>query len=87
MNKSNAAKRLSKKETRKIIFKKLSTALAEYKTELKEKKFDRELKKFSKELAAGIAKASARQNGKALKTNKKLADFQPKPVNELQPTN
>jgi len=85
MSKLPGTKKLSKKETRKIIFNKLSTALAEYKSELKEKKFDRSLKRFSKLLASDIAKSS-KQNGQAVKT-KKVRDVQTKPVNELQPAN
>ena len=82
MSKLPGTKKLSRKETRKIIFNKLSTALAEYKTELKEKKFDRNLKKFSKILASDLAKSS-KQDALAVKT-KKIRDVQTK-VNELQP--
>jgi len=56
-----AAPKLSKKEARKIVYEKLSNALAEYKANLKEKKFDSNLKKASKLFAADIAKAIAKQ--------------------------
>jgi|GraSoiStandDraft_1057264.scaffolds.fasta_scaffold1035877_1 hypothetical protein len=53
--------KLSKKEARKIVYQKLSNALAEYKASVKEKKFDSNLKKASKLFAADIAKAIAKQ--------------------------
>lgn len=53
--------KLSKKEARKIVYEKFSSALAEYKANLKEKKFDSNLKKASKLFAADIAKAVAKQ--------------------------
>jgi len=58
--------KLSKKEARKIVYEKLSSALAEYKTGVKEKK----LKKASKLFAADIAKAVARQKQKIQKPTK-----------------
>ena len=73
MSKLNGTKKLSKKQTRKIVFSKLSNALAEYRGELKEKKFDNDLKKFSKILAADIVKASRKQNGKPKHSKQKAA--------------
>jgi hypothetical protein len=58
--------KLSKKEARKIVYEKLATALAEYKTSVKEKK----LRKASKLFAADIAKAVARQKQKIQKPAK-----------------
>ena len=58
--------KLSKKEARKIVYEKLVTALAEYKSSVKEKK----LKKASKLFAADIAKAVARQKQKIKKPAK-----------------
>lgn len=62
--------KLSKKEARKIVYEKLSTALAEYKANLKEKKFDSNLRKASKLFAADIAKAVAKQKQKLKKPAK-----------------
>ncbi len=56
-----ASPKVSKKEARKIVYEKLSSALAEYKASVKEKKFDSNLKKASKLFAADIAKAVAKQ--------------------------
>jgi hypothetical protein len=59
--KAKPSPRLSKKEARKIVYAKLSVALAEYRPAVKEKKFDGRLKKASKLLAADIAKAVSKQ--------------------------
>ncbi len=58
--------KLSKKEARKLVYEKLATALAEYRSGVKEKK----LKKASKLFAADIAKAVARQKQKIQKPAK-----------------
>ena len=58
--------KLSKKAARKLVYEKLSSALAEYKSSVKEKK----LKKASKLFAADIAKAVARQKQKIQKPAK-----------------
>ncbi len=58
--------KLSKKEARKLVYEKLATALAEYRSSVKEKK----LKKASKLFAADIAKAVARQKQKIQKPAK-----------------
>ena len=62
--------KLSKKEARKIVYEKLSGALAEYRANVKEKKFDSNLKKASKLFAADIAKAVAKQRQKLKKPAK-----------------
>ena len=62
--------KLSKKEARKIVYEKLSGALAEYRASVKEKKFDSNLKKASKLFAADIAKAVAKQKQKLKKPTK-----------------
>ena len=59
--KEKTSPKLSKKEARKIVYEKLSGALAEYRASVKEKKFDSNLKKASKLFAADIAKAVAKQ--------------------------
>jgi hypothetical protein len=64
MSKLNGTKKLSKKETRKIVFEKLSSALGDYGGELKQKKVAKNLKKFSKLLAENIVKTAGKQNGK-----------------------
>jgi len=58
--------KLSKKEARKLVYEKLATALAEYRSGVKEKN----LKKASKLFAADIAKAVARQRQKLQKPAK-----------------
>jgi len=62
--------KLSKKEARRIVYEKLSGALAEYRANVKEKKFDSNLKKASKLFAADIAKAVAKQKQKLKKPAK-----------------
>jgi len=62
--------KLSKKEARKIVYEKLSGALAEYRASVKEKKFDSNLKKASKLFSADIAKAVAKQKQKLKKPAK-----------------
>jgi hypothetical protein len=59
--------KLSKKEARKLVYEKLSNALAEYKASVKKKKFDSHLKRASKLFAADIAKAIAKQKQKIKK--------------------
>jgi len=74
MSKLHATKTPSKKETRKIIYEKLSSALGEYRGELKEKKVARNLKKFSKVLADDIARSARKRNGNTKPSkNKALA--------------
>lgn len=64
-----AVKKISKKETRKAIFDKLSGALAEYKNKLDKKTFESKLKKASKLFATDILKASKkdRKNKRKIK--------------------
>jgi hypothetical protein len=50
--------KISKKETRKLVYEKLAVALAEFKPGLKEKKFVNNLKKASKLFATDIAKTT-----------------------------
>jgi len=68
--KEKTSPKLSKKEARKIVYEKLSGALAEYRANVKEKKFDSNLKKASKLFAADIAKALAKQKQKLKKPAK-----------------
>jgi hypothetical protein len=68
--KGKTSPKLSKKEARKIVYEKLSNALAEYKASVKEKTFDSNLKKASKLFAADIAKAIAKQKQKLKKPAK-----------------
>ena len=65
-----SAKKLSKKQARKIVSEKIATALAEYRSSVKEKKFDSNLKKASKLFAADIAKAIGKQKQKLQKPAK-----------------
>lgn len=53
--------KVSKKEVRKLVFEKLSGALAEFKTGIKEKKFTRNLNKASRLFAADIAKTISKK--------------------------
>ena len=71
MSNVNRTKVLSKKETRKIVFNKLSEALVEFKPALKERKLNDNLKKLSKTLAADIVKARRKQNLKKKSLKKK----------------
>jgi hypothetical protein len=68
--KSVATKKISKKEAKQIVYEKLSSALAEYRTELKGKKFDQKLKKASKLFAFDIAKISRKTANVKLKVKK-----------------
>jgi hypothetical protein len=65
-----SAKKLSKKEARRIVSEKIATALAEYRSNVKEKKFATNLKKASRLFAADIAKAMSRQRQKLQKPTK-----------------
>jgi predicted ArsR family transcriptional regulator len=66
----SAAKKLSKKQARKIAYEKISHALAEYRNSIKEKKFKEHLKKASKLFASDIAKAAKKKPAKAKKAKK-----------------
>jgi hypothetical protein len=70
MNNLNGTKKLSKKQTRKIVFNKLSNALVEYNIE--GKKVNNNLKKLSKALAADIVKTARKQNDKTKKLKTKV---------------
>jgi len=71
MSKTDNSKKVSKKETRKLIYNKLAGALAEYKDVVKEKRFSTNLKKASKLFAADIVRASNKMNGHDRKKKKK----------------
>ncbi|NJO25698.1 MAG: hypothetical protein HC867_07965 [Bacteroidia bacterium] len=85
MSKQEETKKISKKETQKIIFEKISGALSEYKSNLKEKKFVANLRKASKLFATDIVKAAAKQNGKTKKAKKKSATKKTEQANESSP--
>jgi Fe2+ transport system protein B len=72
MNNLNGTKKLSKKQTRKIVFNKLSNALVEYNIDLKGKKVNSNLKKLSKVLATDIVKTTRKQNEKTKKLKTKV---------------
>jgi hypothetical protein len=55
-------KKLSKKEVRKLVYQKLESAFAEFRTSLKEKKFSKNLKKASRLFVADIEKAINKKN-------------------------
>jgi hypothetical protein len=65
-------KKLTKKQAKKEVFKKLSGALAEYKNKLDKKKFESNLKKASKLFAIDIAKAF--KKARKLKSVKKVVE-------------
>jgi hypothetical protein len=71
MNNTITVQTISKKETRKIIYEKLSAALTEYKASIKEKKFVNNLKKASKLFAADLAKTIGKKKVKPQKQSKK----------------
>lgn len=70
MSKTDDAKKISKKEARKMVYDKLAGALSEYKDVVKEKRFTTNLKKASKLFAADIARASNKLNGQTGKKRK-----------------
>ena len=55
-------KNLSKKQVKKAVFEKLSTALAGYENSFKKKKFESKLKQASKLFAVDIAKNFKKKN-------------------------
>ncbi len=55
------SKKLSKKEIRRVLYEKLSGALAEFRTGIKEKKFSNNLKKASKLFAADISRTISKK--------------------------
>jgi len=88
MENLNGTKKLSKKQTRKIVYKKLSNALVEYKIDLSEKKITNNLKKLSKVLATDIVKADKKLNKKKNKSEAKVLKTENKQNNEhLQAAN
>jgi hypothetical protein len=68
---SPVPKKLSKKQVRKMIYEKLSGALAEYRAGVKEKKFETHLKQASKLFASDIAKTIGKKKEKTEKKAKK----------------
>jgi len=70
--KAAVVKKLTKKQAKKEVFKKLSGALAEYKNKLDKKKFESNLKKASKLFAVDIAKAF--KKARKLKSVKKVVE-------------
>jgi len=78
--------KISKKETRKVVFKKLSSALGDYRGQLKDKKVARNLKKFSKVLADNIVRSARKQSGKAKAPKNTLAESE-QVERKLQATN
>jgi phage tail tape-measure protein len=54
---ATTVKKITRKETQKAVFEKLSGALAEYKSKLDKKKFESKLNKASKLFAGDIVKA------------------------------
>ena len=65
--KSSSPEKISKKQTRELVYNKLASALAEYKISMKEKKFLTNLKKASKLFADEIIKHQANHKVKRLK--------------------
>jgi hypothetical protein len=55
-------KKQARKKTQKIVFNKLSVALAEFRGTVKEKKLENNLRKVSRALAADIVKAEKKKN-------------------------
>ena len=74
MNKNNlSGQKISKKEAKVLIYKKLAGALSEYKGSIKAKKFETKLKKASRLFASDIAKATIKNNDTPKKNQKKQA--------------
>jgi hypothetical protein len=80
-NKDSMSKKISKKESRQLVYNKLVVALAEFKTGIKDKKFESNLKKASKLFADDVVKATNKTKDKAKKAAKKV-----RPVEELKVT-
>ncbi len=59
-------KALSKKETKKAVFEKLSGALSEYKNNFGKKEFENKLKKASKLFAVDIARSTKKEKKPAI---------------------
>jgi hypothetical protein len=55
-------KKQARKKAQKIVFNKLSVALAEFRGTVKEKKLENNLRKFSRSLAEDIVKAEKKKN-------------------------
>jgi hypothetical protein len=74
--KVSSSTKISKKQTREMIFEKLAAALAEYKNTMKEKKFVSNLKKASKLFADDINKKSKKSDTRkpAKKTDNPVAE-------------
>lgn len=65
--KESSVKKLSKKESRQMVYEKLVTALSEFKTGIKDKKFESNLQKASKLFAEDMVKAAKAAEAKVKK--------------------
>lgn len=72
-NKESTGKKVSKKETRQLVYDRLVVALMEFKTGVKDKKFESNLQKASKLFADDIVKAASMAKDKDKKIARKEA--------------
>lgn len=77
-SKEPAAKKLSKKEARQLVYEKLNSALSEFKTGIKGKKFESNLQKASKLFADDMVKAEKEKTKKTTKNKKQPSDGEKK---------
>ena len=75
---ASMTRELTKKDIRKIVYAKLSGALAEYKGSLSEKKFETKLKKASKLFAVDISKAYRKNAQPKVKKKAKVKEIKVK---------
>lgn len=68
MNQKENNKKIAKKELRTTLHKKLSIALADYKSILQEKKYERSIKKASRQLTSEIIEALGKESKLAAKS-------------------
>jgi hypothetical protein len=71
-NKDTISKKLSKKESRQLVYNRLVVALAEFKPGIKDKKFESNLKKASKLFADELVKKANKAKHKVKKAPKKI---------------
>jgi hypothetical protein len=74
-----SVKKRAKRNARAFVFGKFAIVLSEFKGVMKPKKFDAKLKKASKLFAAGIAKATIKDEVSIRKKNKKVTKSKPAP--------
>jgi hypothetical protein len=85
MAKTQEKKKTRRKETEKIVYDKLTGALAEFKNDLSGKKLTANLKKVSKLFAADLLKKAGKENGKDPKVSKKKTQVKKEAIESPEP--